>query len=80
MCQCINKLPDGTECGNLSDVLESNLIAGDSKGCSECANRKLAEKINIGDSYRKLKVLNVVNENLYDERTLDKNKEYLCEC
>ena len=79
-CKCTHKLRDGTECGEIVDVYESNLVRGTSVMCSKCAAtcKKPSNKIEAGMIFGKWKVLKEVTT-ARESRTYEKGK-YKCEC
>lgn len=79
-CKCTHKLRDGTECGEIVDVYESNLVRGTSVMCSKCAAtcKKPSNKIEAGMIFGKWKVLEEITT-ARESRTYEKGK-YKCEC
>lgn len=74
-CVCHHILNDGTECGNIEDVIEANLVRGKSSCCIKCSSK--SNTINIGSIYRKYKVLEKLT---LDPEVLARDCDYLCEC
>lgn len=76
-CLCHHILNDGSECGNIEDVLETNLVNGGSSCCKKCCKDKTSIKINSGEIYRKYKVIERITENV---EICDSDASFLCEC
>ena len=74
---CHHILNDGSECGNVEDVLETNLINGGSSCCKKCAKILSSKRIEVGKVYGKLKVIEKITKN---PELIDSKCEWLCEC
>lgn len=76
-CLCHHILNDGSECGNIEDVLETNLVNGGSSCCKKCGKILSSKRIEIGKVYGKLKVIEKITKN---PELIDSKCEWLCEC
>lgn len=76
-CVCHHILNDGTECGKVEDVIEANLVRGKSSCCKDCAKLISQKRIEIGQIYGKLKVIEKITKN---PTLTDGQCEWLCEC
>lgn len=76
LCWCAHELSDGSECGNISIVMETNLLGeNNSSCCTRCGTTTI--NIKIGDVYGKWKVIKRLNTS---HENIDSEAYFLCEC
>ena len=77
-CKCTHKLRNGEECGNIVEVLESNLISGDSCMCKICARTNREIPIKSGMIFDNWKVLEETTS--FEDAPYYSQGKYKCEC